>query len=122
LQNINIMENQNIEDNEMAQYIYKILSSRIIVLMSWGFQKPLNIKSGLCFSVNGFKFQGNVSIVYNEGMDLFDVTFINSENVRHTLSSIYFDQLVDVIDDYVEHVPNYNKKVKETYSLQGNED
>jgi len=122
LQNINIMENQNIEDIEMAQYIYKILSSRIIVIMSWGFQKPITIKNGLSSYVNGFKFQGKIEIVYNEGMDLFDVTFINSENVRHTLSSIYFDQLVDVIDDYVEHVPNYNEKVKETYNLQGNED
>ena len=116
------MENQNREDIEMAQYIYKILSSRMIIIMSWGFQKPRYIKSGLSFYVNGFKFQGNIEIVYNEGMDLFDVTFVNSEDVRYTLSSIYFDQLVDVIDDYVEHVPNYNEKVKETYNLQENED
>jgi hypothetical protein len=117
----NTIESQSQEDFEMAQYIYSILSSQIFVMMSWAFQNPKTIKTGMRFTVSGFKFQGNVEIVYNDGTDLFDVTFINSKNERHTLSSIYFDQLLEVIDDFVEKTENYEELIQKTYFSSENE-
>lgn len=111
----NSIESQNQEDFEMAQYIYSILSSQIFVMMSWGFENPVTIRNGMKFKVSGFKFQGDVEIVYNEGQDLFDLAFINSKNERHTLLSIYFDQLLEVVDDFVEKTENYKELVQQTY-------
>jgi hypothetical protein len=117
----NTIESQSQEDFVMAKYIYSILSTQIFVIMSWAFENPVTIKTGMRFTVSGFKFQGNVEIVYNDGADLFDVTFINSKNERHTLSSIYFDQLLEVIDDFVEKTENYEELIQKTYFSSENE-
>jgi hypothetical protein len=111
----NSIESQNHEDFEMAQYIYSILSTQIFVVMSWGFENPVTIRNGMKFTVSGFKFHGDVEIVYNEGQDLFDLAFINSKNERHTLLGIYFDQLLEVVDDFVEKTENYKELVQQTY-------
>ena len=48
-----------------------------------------------------------MSVKYNGGSDLFDLTFKNQDGtVRNTLEGIYFDELVDIIDQQVEHVDN----------------
>lgn len=85
--------------------------------MSWGFTCPIGIENGLRFSVNGFKHKGNVVVRYNEGMDLFDVEIITSENeVIETIDGVYFDQLIEIIDNRVELVENYDQTVKDEYS------
>jgi hypothetical protein len=48
-----------------------------MVMFSWG---PHNFKrlpndKGLSFSVDGFKDQGCVKVIYNEGADLFEIHF-----------------------------------------------
>ena len=98
---------------EMAKYIMTILKTQLMVVWSWGFHKPVAIENGLQFKVQGFKFKGVVSIVYNEGRDLFDISFIRANKVVNTIEGVFFDMLIDTIDDYVERVPNYDKKVKE---------
>ena len=115
MENNNSIESQSQEDFDMAQYIYSILSSQIFVMMSWGFENPETIRNGMKFQVSGFKFQGDVEIVYNEGQDLFDLAFINSKNERHTHLGIYFDQLLQVVDDFVEKTENYKELVQQTY-------
>ena len=65
---------------EMA-YIMSILKTQLVVVWSWGFHKPIVIENGLQFKVQGFKFRGVLSIVYNEGRDLFDVSFIKANKV-----------------------------------------
>jgi hypothetical protein len=115
MENNNSIESQNQEDFEMAQYIYSILSTQIFVVMSWGFENPVTIRNGMKFKVSGFKFQGDVKIVYNKGQDLFDIAFINSKNERHTLLGIYFDQLLEVVDDFVEKTEKYKELVQQTY-------
>jgi hypothetical protein len=90
---------------EMAKYIMTILKTQLIIVWSWGFHNPVALENGLQFKVTGYKFRGVVSIVYNEGRDLFDVSFIKNNKVVNTIEGVYFDLLVDTIDCYVE-TPN----------------
>ena len=88
-----------------------------MVMFSWGFHQPVAIENGLQFKVQGFKFRGVVQVVYNEGRDLFDVRFIKSGKVVNTIEGVFFDMLVDTIDDYVEKTSDYEKRVAAEYSI-----
>ena len=108
-------------DYDMSKYIYRILLSQPTILMSWGFHSPIVIKQGLKFSVNGFILKGQVQITYNEGADLFDLTFFTEENqILNTLTGVYIDELVDTIDRHVERVDNYNERVNQEYGFENN--
>ena len=101
----------------MAKYIMSILKSQLTVVWSWGFHQPMALENGLRFKVSGFKFKGSVEIVYNEGRDLFDVRFIKSNKVVNMIEGLYFDMLIDTIDDFVERTPDYSDRVSAEYSL-----
>lgn len=101
----------------MAKYIMTILKTQIMIVFSWGFHQPVAIENGLQFKVQGYKFKGVVSIVYNEGRDLFDVSFIKANKVVNTIEGVFFDMLVDTIDDFVEKTSDYDQRVKEQYSI-----
>lgn len=120
-------ENNNIEiaeeDVKLADYIYSILKFQPTILLSWGIQRPVVIKLGLRFRVNGFLHKGIVEILYNEGADLFDVYLINEDGtLKELIEGVYFDQLVDTIDDHVEMVENYNQRVNEEYNITNYEE
>lgn len=102
---------------EMAKYIMSIFKSQLTVVWSWGFHKPVAIKDGLQFKVQGYKFKGVVEVAYDEGRDLFDVRFIKSNKVVNMIKGVYFDMLIDTIDDYVERTPDYEERVSTEYSL-----
>ena len=102
----------------MANYIMSILKTQLMVVWSWGFHKPMAQENGLKFMVTGFKFKGVVSIVYNEGQDLFDVSFIKANKVVNVVNGVFFDMLIDVIDDFVERTPDYDKRVAAEYSIK----
>ena len=97
----------------MANYIYTILISKLMVILSWGFNSPNAITNGLRFQVQGFKFTGTVEVIYNEGMDLFEV-HLSDGRVE---ADVYADCLVDVIDGMVEHTDDYRERVKKEYGL-----
>lgn len=101
-----------------ANYIMSILKTQLMVVWSWGFHKPMALENGLIFMVTGFKFKGVVSIVYNEAQDLFDVSFIKANKVVKSIDGVFFDMLVDVIDDFVERTPDYDKRVVAEYSIK----
>ena len=104
---------------KMAIYIMTILSAKPSVAMSWGISKfgALQGDEGCMFHVQGFKFNGWVKIVYDEGADLFNIFYIDNKGETQKIQKgIYFDELVDTIDREVEKVENYNQKVKELYS------
>ena len=106
-----------IVNNKMAEYIYSILLLQPTILMSWGFQSPRIIQNGLSFLVNGFKHTGKVSIHYNEGQDLFDVNFADlNDEIIDTINMVYFDQLVEVIDERVEKTDDYNDRINNEYN------
>ena len=101
----------------MAMYIMRIFKSQLMIVWSWGFNSPKAIANGLSFKVQGFKFKGTVEVVYNEGSDLFDISFIKCSKIIDAVEGVYIDQLVTVIDNHVEKVDNYNERVEAEYSL-----
>lgn len=103
---------------EMTKYIMSILKTQLTVVWSWGFHKPVSIKNGLQFKVQGYKFKGVVEVAYDEGRDLFNVRFLKANTVVNTIEGVYCDMLVDTIDDYVEHTPDYSEKVAAEYSIK----
>ena len=103
---------------EMAKYIMSILKTQLMVMFSWGFNSPVAIQNGLRFKVQGFKFKGVVEVVYNEGRDLFDVSFIKRNKVVKSIDGVYFDMLVDTIDDFVEKTSDYKERVAAEYSIK----
>lgn len=102
---------------EMAKYIMTILKTQLMVVWSWGFHQPMALENGLRFKVTGFKFRGVVDVIYNEGQDLFDVSFIKANKVVKSIDGVFFDMLIDTIDDYVERTPDYAERVKQQYSI-----
>ena len=103
-------------DKEMGEYIYSILMVDKIKIWSWGFHDPRIIRQGLSFHVNGFKHKGKVSILYDRGQDLFDVYLIDeNEKTVDTINMVYFDQLIESIDNSVEKTDDYNDRVNNEY-------
>jgi len=102
----------------MANYIFSILKSNRVIMWSWGFNAPkaLANNEGLIFKVDGFKHKGNVKVVYHEGKDLFVVILLDSHNKElNRIEDVYFDSLVNVIDEAVEHTSDYSARVKIEY-------
>ena len=105
-------------NKEMAEYIYSILRSNLNVMWSWGLNKPTIVENGLKFKVQGFIFRGWVHVIYNEGSDLFDIKLVTIKNIeKKSIEGVFFDQLIEVIDENVEHVKNYEEVVKKMYSI-----
>ena len=113
----NIINQLYIGNMEMAKYIMTILKTQLMVVWSWGFHKPVAIENGLQFKVTGFKFRGIVEVAYDEGRDLFNLRFLKANKVVNTIEGVFFDMLVDVIDDYVEKTTDYEKRVAAEYSI-----
>ena len=112
-------------DNEdynlrLAKYIWAILTSQPIILMSWGID-PKTVKTielGLEFHCQGFKHRGLVRVTLNEGEDLFEVSLIDENGeIVNTIESVFCDNLVAVIDSAVEKCENYEERISQEYSI-----
>lgn len=101
----------------MAEYILQILRSQLMVVFSWGFHRPTALPDdrGLSFLVDGFLYKGEVQVIYNEGVDLFEVVLTNTGK---KVEDVYLDCLVDVIDGLVERVDNYKEAVRDFYFVE----
>ena len=112
------MEKIEQHDIETGQYILSVLGKKLNIVCSWGFDpKTLRpIKYGIEFHVQGFKHKGKVQVRLNEGEDLFEVALVSDagETVE-TKESIFLDNLISTIDDAVENVDDYEKRVAEEY-------
>ena len=102
----------------MAKYILSIFKTQLMVVYSWGGHQPMALENGIRFKVTGFKFKGIVDVIYNEGRDLFDVSFIKRNKVVKSIDGVYFDMLVDTIDDFVEKTSDYDQRVISEYSIK----
>ena len=105
---------------KIAEYIFEIFKSNLPVVWSWGID-PASIQVinlGVKFHVRGFKYEGLVQVVYNEGEDLFEVSLIseNGETVK-TIESIFLDNLISVIDENIEKCENYEKRICQEYGI-----
>ena|ERR1035437_5516790 len=102
-----------------ANYIYTILNINQIVLWSWGFEKPQALPNdeGLVFHVNGYKHNGFVKVVYHEGKDLFVVILLDNDKTElQRINDVFFDGLVDVIDEAVERTTDYEERIKRVFN------
>ena len=109
------MENKNY-DLKLAGYIWSILKTQPIIVMSWGVDmdtiKP--VEGGLEFHVH----TGMVRIILDKGKDLFEVHLIpDSEGEEKVIEDIYLDMLVSVIDRNVEKTDDYEKRISEEYRI-----
>lgn len=93
--------------------LMELLRSNIIVFFSWGAEKftvdKTNGTGMLQFKVNGYKHKGFVYIFLN-GADLFDVILTDKNGTivdRTDDMGLYFDQLVEWIDEKIEKQPDY---------------
>ena len=99
---------RNLDPNELMQ----LLKSDINVFWSWGVEKLIiDSKSNtkmLRLTVNGHHHKGHVFIFLN-GLDLFDVYLTSrTGKIKTIIEGLYFDQLVDWIDEKIEKIPAYN--------------
>ena len=89
-----------------------LLKSDIMKFWSWGSHAFIidNRKNIRMFrmSVSGHHHKGHVYIFVN-GLDLFDVYLTSSQGTikDKTEEGLYFDQLVDWIDNKIERIPEY---------------
>lgn len=113
------------QDNEdynlrLAKYIWTILTSQPIILMSWGID-PKTVKTielGLEFHVQGFKHTGLVRVTLNEGLDLFEVSLISEDGkIVNTIDQVFVGNLIYTIDGAVEKTDNYEKSICEEYGI-----
>ena len=107
-----------LHDIEIGKYILSILQTQPTIVASWGLDPSTlrNIKYGIEFHVQGFKHTGMVQVTLNEGEDLFEVALISeSGETKERHESIFLDNLISVVDNAVEKVENYEKRVSEEY-------
>ena len=103
---------------EMAKYILAILRSQLMIVFSWGFHNARAIENGLAFYVQGYKHNGRVEVVYDEGWDLFHVRTLNTDGtIKEQEEGIYADGLVEVIDRMVEKTDDYKARVRSQYGV-----
>jgi hypothetical protein len=90
--------------------LVRLLKQDISVYWSWGAHALRNIENkGLRMKVNGHHHKGHVYIVLN-GMDLFDVYYTTTKGtIVDSDIGIYFDMLVQAIDNRIERIPEYTK-------------
>ena len=96
-----------------VQELMQLLKMNISIFWSWGchaftIDDKRNTKM-LRFVVSGHHHKGHVYIFVN-GMDLFDVYLTNVQGkIKDIMSDLYFDQLVEVIDNRIERIPEYSQ-------------
>jgi hypothetical protein len=97
--------------------LMEIFNSQRMIYWSWGVDhtKDLvdNVKRPKMFrmKVSGHHHKGYVYIFLN-GMDLFDVYLTTTDEIikdRTDEMGLYFDQLVEWIDERVERIPEYTR-------------
>ena len=116
--NTELKKEFSFEDNRYSKDIANIILQQIkypnkVVYFTWGatnFSYGMNTNDTpfLRFKVNGMKFKGYVWVFYNRGMDWYDIEFISThDNLKHRIEEVYFDELQEKIDNYVEKIGSY---------------
>lgn len=126
------LKTTSIYEKKIALDIYKniidVLTLNKAILWSWGGMEfrcvELEGMVGVVFTVNGFLYKGLILVLYDEGRDCYRVSKANVKNgAIHALKSmlndeIYFDDLVQYIDVWVEtggDDENYREMVESIY-------
>jgi hypothetical protein len=86
----------------------QVLRHNQSIYWSWGVSKLVNVDNkGLLMKVNGHHHKGYVFITLGYE-DLYKVHFISTHgNIKDTKEGIFFDMLVEIIDNRIEKIKNY---------------
>lgn len=86
----------------------QVLSYNKGIYWSWGVHDLSNIcNKGLMFRVNGHHHKGWVLITL-DWTDTYDVYLISTHgNIVKDFHQVYFDMLVELIDNHIEKIPEY---------------
>jgi hypothetical protein len=79
-----------------------------IKVMSWGAHAWTGTKDALLFKVQGHHFKGIVKITLTP-MDVYKIEFLKGtkQEIVKTFEDVFFDEMVEIIDKYVEYIPAY---------------
>ena len=85
-----------------------------VIFYTWGAKEFTAAQSNdenkqpcLRFKVNGMKFKGYVHIFY-DWSDWYRVEFVSTHrNLKKVVDEVYFDELQNTIDEYVEKIADY---------------
>ena len=93
--------------------INDILSSRMNVIMSWGLHNKRAITDGVRFDVQGFKFTGEVKIIFDFTRSAeTNLTTFKVQIGDEVTTGVTADELIDFTDERVELVDNYEEAAK----------
>ena len=106
------MENHSLQTAKTIQS--QLMGLGRVKVWSWGANSWTVVNNGLAFKVQGFKFKGIVQITLHPS-DTYIIEFIkgikNPEIVK-TVTDVYFDEMVGIIDEYVEYTgANYSNDI-----------
>jgi len=82
----------------------QLLTHNRVIYWSWGVSRASNFNNkGLGLKVSGRYLKGWVLITLS-GSDLYDIHFLKgrAKEILTSIEGIYFDELVEVIDRYIE--------------------
>ena len=83
----------------------QVCAGGVNIVMSWGVSKlGFTFSHGnpaLIMWVSGFQFKGCVIIELNV-MDTYDIYFMKDAKYEKEINDVYFDQLTEVLDKYIE--------------------
>ena len=83
------------------------------VIMSWGLHNKRVITDGVRFDVQGFKFTGEVKIIFDFARSAeTNLTSFKVQIGDEVTTGVTADELIDFIDERVELVDNYEEAVK----------
>lgn len=87
----------------------KLLRSSGSIFFSWGVKSFTNLANkGLLFKVNGNHHKGYVLITLGWN-DTYNVYIMSTHgNINDEYKEVYCDVLVDVIDNRIEYIEDYN--------------
>ena len=93
--------------------INDILDSRLNVVWSWGLHNKRVITDGVRFDVQGFKFTGEVKIIFDFTRSAeTNLTTFKVQIGDEVTTGVTAENLIDFIDERVEKVDNYEEAVK----------
>lgn len=112
LSNVKSMKKQDMNE------ILKILMKKQSIPMSWGMTDVYYDEVSVRFTVNGFKFKGDVMVIAaNAQFSKFNVFYLKDNKVVNEVKGVKAKNLVDTIDKYVELVDNYDE-VRNQWAIQ----
>ena len=89
--------------NDITKVIYQqLMATGRTKVWSWGANSYKAILNGLTFKVQGFKLKGSVNITLDIAKDTYIIEFVRSNKVYRSVSDVFFDEMVDIIDNEIE--------------------